>query len=100
MLISQLITREPLISESKRPALRQLLGRLAAKLLEPQHSQFDLFKVCVIAVGPQLGGKLQGVNLPGVFLVQCSAACNLLRQASAHLMCNVCASVVCACNRT
>eukprot|EP00878_Enallax_costatus_P017719 GHUV01018616.1.p1 GENE.GHUV01018616.1~~GHUV01018616.1.p1 ORF type:complete len:147 (+),score=26.32 GHUV01018616.1:228-668(+) len=45
VLLTQLINQEPLISESKRPAVRQLLERLVAKLLEPQYSQFDLFKV-------------------------------------------------------
>jgi hypothetical protein len=45
VLITQILNQEPLLGESKRPALRQLLQRLVAKLLEPQHSQFDLFKV-------------------------------------------------------
>lgn len=45
VLLTQILNQEPLIGESKRPALRQLLQRLVAKLLEPQHSQFDLFKV-------------------------------------------------------
>lgn len=45
VLLTQVLNQEPLISENKRPALRQLLERLVAKLLEPQHSQFDLFKV-------------------------------------------------------
>lgn len=47
VLLTQIINQEPLVSESKRPAVRQLLERLVAKLLEPQHSQFDLFKVCL-----------------------------------------------------
>jgi hypothetical protein len=47
VLITQILNQEPLLGESKRPALRQLLQRLVAKLLEPQHSQFDLFKVSI-----------------------------------------------------
>jgi len=46
VLLTQIINQEPLISEGKRPALRQLIERLIAKLTEQQHSQFDLLKVC------------------------------------------------------
>jgi hypothetical protein len=45
VLLSQIIAQEPLISDSKRPALRQLLQRLICKLAEPQYDGYNLFKV-------------------------------------------------------
>jgi len=44
-LCSQIIQQEPLISENRRPALRQLIGRLLEKQAEVQHHSFSLFKV-------------------------------------------------------
>ncbi|PNW83772.1 hypothetical protein CHLRE_04g216902v5 [Chlamydomonas reinhardtii] len=45
VLLSQIIRQEPLISENRRPALRQLIHRLIDKMLEQQHHSFTLFKV-------------------------------------------------------
>jgi hypothetical protein len=45
VMVTHIISQEPLISEGKRPLLRQLLQRLVDKQLEPQASHFDLFKV-------------------------------------------------------
>lgn len=45
VVLGQVLAREPLISESKAAALRQLLQRLVAKLGEEQIEQLDLFKV-------------------------------------------------------
>lgn len=45
VLLSQIIRQEPLISENRRPALRQLIGRLIEKMQEQQHHSFTLFKV-------------------------------------------------------
>ncbi|PNH06746.1 Outer row dynein assembly protein 16 [Tetrabaena socialis] len=45
VLLSQIIRQEPLISENRRPALRQLINRLIDKMLEQQHHSFTLFKV-------------------------------------------------------
>lgn len=45
VLLSQIIRQEPLISENRRPALRQLVGRLLDKMAETQHHSFSLFKV-------------------------------------------------------
>jgi hypothetical protein len=45
VVLSQVLAREPLISESKAAAVRQLLQRLVAKLGEEQIEQLDLFKV-------------------------------------------------------
>lgn len=44
-LLSQIIRQEPLISENRRPALRQLIERLLQKMQETQHHSFTLFKV-------------------------------------------------------
>eukprot|EP00955_Chlamydomonas_euryale_P002842 30103-Chlamydomonas_euryale.AAC.2 len=49
MVLTQIIQQEPLISENRRPALRQLVERLVAKMMEQQHHSFTLFKVCVNA---------------------------------------------------
>lgn len=45
VLLSQIIRQEPLISENRRPALRQLIQRLIEKMQEQQHHSFSLFKV-------------------------------------------------------
>lgn len=45
VLLTQIISQEPLCGESKRPLLLQLLRRLVAKQLEPQPSYFELSKV-------------------------------------------------------
>ena len=45
VLLSQIIRQEPLISENRRPALRQLVERLVLKMQETQHHSFSLFKV-------------------------------------------------------
>lgn len=44
VVLSHVLTSEPLLGDRQRPVLRQLLSRLVAKLSEPAHSQFDLFK--------------------------------------------------------
>jgi hypothetical protein len=44
-MVAHIISQEPLVGESKRPLLRQLLQRLIAKQLEPQALHFDLLKV-------------------------------------------------------
>jgi dynein assembly factor with WDR repeat domains 1 len=44
VLCSQIIRQEALISENRRPALRQLIGRLIEKMSETQHHSFSLFK--------------------------------------------------------
>lgn len=46
VLLSKIIRQEPLISENRRPALRQLVERLISKMAETQHHSFTLFKVC------------------------------------------------------
>lgn len=45
VMVTHIISQEPLVGESKRPLLRQLLQRLIAKQLEPQALHFDLLKV-------------------------------------------------------
>lgn len=45
VMVTQIISQEPLVGESKRPLLRQLLQRLTDKQLEPQALHFDLLKV-------------------------------------------------------
>jgi dynein assembly factor with WDR repeat domains 1 len=47
VLLAQILNQEPLISDNKKPVLRQLIQRLIAKLTEPQYSQFDVTKVVV-----------------------------------------------------
>lgn len=42
--MTQIIRQEPLISENRRPQLRQLIVRLLEKLSEEQHDNFVLFK--------------------------------------------------------
>jgi hypothetical protein len=44
-LCSQVIKQEPLVSENRRPALRQLMERLLEKQAETQHHNFSLYKV-------------------------------------------------------
>ncbi len=43
--MTAIIRREPLISENRRPALRQVIERLLQKMQETQHHSFSLFKV-------------------------------------------------------
>lgn len=45
VMVTHIISQEPLVGEGKRPLLRQLLQLLIDKQLEPQASHFDLFKV-------------------------------------------------------
>lgn len=65
LLLTRLISQEPLLSEGKRPVLRQLVQQLVAKLQEPQPTRFDLFKVrpggcwCVTAVTAHTQQQLQ-----------------------------------------
>jgi dynein assembly factor with WDR repeat domains 1 len=44
VLVSQIIRQEPLVSENRRPALRQLIGRLLERMAEEQHHSFALHK--------------------------------------------------------
>lgn len=60
VLLSQIIRQEPLISENRRPALRQLIHRLIDKMLEQQHHSFTLFKV-----GREAGGDKEGAAVRG-----------------------------------
>lgn len=46
VMASTIISQEPLMSDSSKPLLRQLLRRLVDKQLEAQPSQYDLLKVC------------------------------------------------------
>ena len=46
VMVTHIISQEPFIGEGKRPLLHQLLQRLVDKQLEPQHTHFDLYKVC------------------------------------------------------
>lgn len=46
VMVTQILSQEPLLGEGKRPLLRQALQRLVDKQLEPQASQFELTKVC------------------------------------------------------
>ncbi len=45
MLVSQILHQEPLLGESKRAALAQMVERLAVRLAAPQYAQYSLFKV-------------------------------------------------------
>ncbi|KAG1673063.1 hypothetical protein FOA52_013132 [Chlamydomonas sp. UWO 241] len=54
VLLSQIIRQEPLISENRRPALRQLVERLISKMAETQHHSFTLFKVWDTYTGEDL----------------------------------------------
>lgn len=45
VLVSHIISQEPLIGDSKRPLLWQLLQRLIEKQVEPQCTHYDLVKV-------------------------------------------------------
>jgi hypothetical protein len=50
VMVTQILSQEPLLGESKRPLLQQALQRVVDKQLEPQASQFELTKVymCVL----------------------------------------------------
>ncbi|GFH05723.1 WD_REPEATS_REGION domain-containing protein, partial [Haematococcus lacustris] len=45
VVCTQIIQQEPLVSENRRPALRQLINRLLDKMAEEQHHSYSLFKV-------------------------------------------------------
>ncbi|KAF5834708.1 WD40-repeat-containing domain protein [Dunaliella salina] len=66
-LCSQVIKQEPLVSENRRPALRQLMGRLLEKMAETQHHSFSLFKLWDVETGMEraslLGHKAEIVSL-------------------------------------
>jgi hypothetical protein len=65
VLLSQIIRQEPLISENRRPALRQLVERLLQKMQETQHHSFTLFKVRAAPMRPCWGSSEETACMRG-----------------------------------
>lgn len=54
LLVTEMISREPLLSEKRRPALKQMVERLVDKLGADPYKRFGLFKVR----GPRVAGRV------------------------------------------
>ena len=108
-LCSQVIKQEPLVSESRRPALRQLMERLLDKMAEAQHHSFSLYKVgvtCKHTLGETMFLTLCDcanvqvcacVCCVCVCVCVCVRACEYILYMCACVYVCVCCMCICAC---